>query len=132
MKEAYLYGEELPDQCPPEDALDDPLPEVYRLVATASPVANDFASKASLGLEKPVSTKATDCEWASCSLSLSADELLKIKGLRRRLRYVAKLSIPAGAGKHRTKGKSLHVDFWRYSSFELATAVQTVKEHGLT
>jgi hypothetical protein len=73
---------------------------------------------------------ATDCQWASCSLSFSVEALLKIKGLRRRNRYVAALSIPLGAGLSLVSKQ--HVDFWRFENFDISTAVKAVEGHGLT
>jgi hypothetical protein len=122
------FGEELPAQCPPDSANDMALPEAYRLVNCEHPSDAHFASHLALGKPKPEAYKVSDCEWASCSLSLSVDALLKIKGLRKRLKYVAKLEIPEQSGRH--LAESSHIHFWRFSSFSLAGAVQNVWEHG--
>jgi hypothetical protein len=122
------FGEKLPDQCPPKTANDLALPEAYRLVDCAQPSDLSFASHLALGKPKPDAYKGTDCEWASCSLSSSVDSLLKIKGLRKRLKYVAKLEIPERSGRH--LAESSHIHFWRFSSFSLAGAVQKVWGHG--
>lgn len=94
----------------------------------AKPDSSSFDSKLSLGDPKPPHFKVSDCEWASCSLSLSVEALLKIAGLRKRNKYVADLSVPADKGRHLTEGT--HIHFWRFSGFDLASAINTVVEHG--
>jgi hypothetical protein len=126
------YGEALPSQCPPEHATDQALDPVYRLVPDATPGASCFASHNAQGRVKPAAVKSTDCQWASCSLNRKVDALLKIKGLRKRNRFVAKLAIPAGSGLSVEDRKSGHIDFWRYEHFDVSTAVNDVWEHGLT
>jgi hypothetical protein len=125
------YGEKLPDQCPPDHALDEALTDVYRLVRTDKPDQSCFASRFALGEIKPEEYKATDCEWASCSLFASVDAMLKIKGLRRRNKFVAKLQIPENSGRH-VVDKKTHIHFWRFSAFDLSNAVESVWEHGLS
>lgn len=122
------FAEALPDQCPPETAEDLALANVYRLVADPAPDEDSFKSKLALGISKPDSYKATDCEWASCSLSSSVEALLKIKGLRKRLKYVAKLQIPQSSGRH--LAEKAHIHFWRFSGFNIADAIESVQEHG--
>jgi hypothetical protein len=122
------FGEALPDQCPPETAEDLALADVYRLVASPEPDEECFKSKLALGIPKPDSYTGTDCEWASCSLSSSVDALLKIKGLRKRLKYVAKLQIPESAGRHLSE--KAHIHFWRFSAFDITSAIESVEEHG--
>lgn len=122
------FSERLPDSCPPEHAKDEPLEEVYRLVASDNCTDNCFKSNAALGLPKNMHSNVDDCRWASCSLFERdhVNELLKLRGLRKRLPYMAKLSLPAGAGKHILSRKG-HVDFWSYSNFDMASAVISVE-----
>lgn len=127
------FGDKLPAQCPPTNALDAELNDVYRLVPKAELDESSFASHFALGREKPESFKGTDCEWASCSLFGSLEAMLKIKGLRKRNKYVAKLKIPAKSGRYVASfvaDKMTHVHFWRFQSFSLSTAVESVSEHG--
>lgn len=123
------YGEDLPEQCPPDEAQTHALTDVYRLVPVEDPDQACFASYFALGIEKPDHYNATDCEWASCSLFSSVDAMLKIKGLRKRNKFVAKLQIPQDSGRHVT-GKNKHIHFWRFSTFDLSAAVESVSEHG--
>jgi len=125
------YGETLPSQCPTDDAKDEALDPVYRLVPTEAPSAPCFASHNALGKVKPATIKSTDCQWASCSLHKSVDALLKIKGLRKRNPFVAQLVVPGGSGVCVVNDNG-HVDFWRYEHFDLSTAVQATWPHGLS
>jgi hypothetical protein len=122
------FGENLPHQCPPELASDLELTNVFRLVGSSEPDDSCFKSKQALGISKPTSYNSSDCEWASCSLSSSIEALLKIRGLRKRLKYVAKLDIPAKSGRHLKE--NTHIHFWRFASFNVANAVKEVSEHG--
>lgn len=123
------YGEKLPKQCPPEDAENAGLTEVFRLVPVEKPDASCFASHSALGTIKPDAYNVSDCEWASCSLFGSLEAMLKIKGLRKRNKFVAKLVIPEDSGLHVTDKKK-HIHFWRFSAFDLSSAVDSVWEHG--
>lgn len=127
---ANAFGETLPTQCPPPAASEAELVDVFRLVP--SPNADDaaFASFAANGQPKPPNMEVSDCDWASCSLRTTAEALLKLKGLRKRNPFLVTLSIPAGSGKH-TKAHT-HINFWRYASFSLTTAVTATVPHGLS
>jgi|SRR3954468_8581157 len=122
------YAENLPAGCPPSNALEDALSPVFRLIPSATPEEAFFASKAALNAAQPPTYKGTDCEWASCSLFTSFEALLKIRGLRRRNKYIAQLSLPEGVGRHLTEGS--HVHFWSYQGFQISSAVDAVWEHG--
>ena len=128
------FGEDLPAECPPADALVEALATVYRLVPKAEPDDTCFASHFALGKDKPDTYTGTDCEWASCSLFGSLDAMLKIKGLRKRNKYVAELKIPEQSGRYvaaYVADEMRHIHFWRFNSFELSNAVVSVTEHGL-
>lgn len=121
------YGEDLPPQCPPAGAQTTALDNVYRLVPCENPVAEHFLSFRAMGTDKPDHLVISDCDWASCSLRDSVEELLKLKGLRRRNPFVATLGIPANSGRHLTH-KS-HVHFWRFHNFEIASHVTACVAH---
>lgn len=123
------YGELLPPQCPPATAGENALVEVYRLVPTEQPDTAAFASFAANGDKKPDTYEVSDCDWASCSLRTTAAALLKLTGLRKRNPFIVTLTIPEGSGKHTTSGT--HINFWRYSHFNLVSAVTNVRAHGL-
>lgn len=121
------YAETLPAECPPEDASTDALEKVYRLGKNKNPTEADFHSHAQLGTPKPPHYKATDCQWASCSMFVTEEAALAIKGLARRNPWVIELSIPADAGKHKFRGE--HVDFWRFADFDVVSAVAARWKH---
>lgn len=116
------YGEALPISCPPDQAIETALQPVFRLVAHHQPTPTCFASHLALG--KPVPAGVSECEWASCSLNTSVSELIKIKRLRKRLPFVAELSVPAGAGRHLSA--KYHIHYWRYNVTNLASFVTNV------
>jgi len=122
------FGEQLPDQCPPDGIGDEALGPVFRLVPTSDPDETCFSSKLALAETPPPGYKGTACEWASCSLNRSVDALLKIRGLVMRNPFVARLEIPAAKGKH-DAGKA-HINFWKYKGFDLSSAVVETWEHG--
>lgn len=121
------YGENLPDACPPNDASEDALGPVLRLVPVSNPDEACFASKRALDIPPPPNFPGSPCEWASCSLNTSVDALLKIRGLVKRNPFIAKLEIPASKGKH-NQGK-FHINFWRYADFSIPSAVVETWEH---
>lgn len=122
-----MFAENLPESCPPQDASSAAITTVYRLVKVADPDESAFASLAALGKVKPPEHKATDCEWASCSMFVSEEAALAIKGLRKRHPYVVRLSLPENAGRHQLRGE--HVDFWRFASFPIAASIVDVWKH---
>lgn len=125
MTKNYSFHEHLPEQCPPDCSVDGEISTVYRLVSANPPTEQCFESHAAQGKVKPPEAKVTDCSWASCSLFTSVEALKKLKGLKRRNPYMATLVIPQGAGRHHQKGQ--HVDFWRYSGFDILGAVVAVE-----
>ena len=47
--------------------------------------------------------------------------MLKIQGLRKRMKFVAQVSVPHGAGASDLKGN--HIDFWFYKDYDPVTGV---------
>lgn len=107
------YAEELPDQCPPSDAIEGVVAKAYRLCEHIHPLPSDFASKAAR--EEQLPNGEDLCRWSSCSLYEKASSLRKYKRLRAKYPYMAELSIPEGVGRWAISGKRGHVDFWRYA-----------------
>jgi hypothetical protein len=121
-----MYAEDLPHQCPPQDAIEAELDVVYRLVANAVPNSDDFASKAARG--EPCDDTALQCAWASCSLFKKARSLSKYTRIREEYPYLATLRIPADAGRFKGgESKRGHVDFWRYAGKCLSAYVVSVE-----
>jgi hypothetical protein len=122
------YGEPLPDECPPDNANEGELVGVFRFVPVDQPEEECFASHYALGKLKPSKLDVTECEWASCSLFSSIEAMLKMRGLRKRNPFVAKLEIPAGSGRFILE-KNSHIHFWRYGAFNMKSAVVDVFRH---
>lgn len=116
------FKEDLPlDQCPPADAVEDEIAEAFRMVYNSPPADKDFWSKKKLG-EGMLSDD--ECGHASCSLNLSSLKAVRLAQMpkpREKGAMVAKVKIPAGAGKW-TKNKKKHVHFWMYAEFDPCSA----------
>lgn len=123
-----VFKEALPAQCPPDGATDKAIREAYRLVKAAHPQGDDFASHAHLGKQRP--EVVGECQWASCSLFTSLMHVKNMPSLPKLRaqgnRFVAKLSVPRGAGVSLCKG--VHVDFWMYATFDPTAAVEAVEQ----
>jgi len=120
------YWEDLPDQCPPVDSVDDAIALAYRLVFSDPASIEHFKSHAALG--KPPLPSVDGCRWASCSLFTSKDAVASIGRLpkmRAKGPHVAHVSIPQGSGKWKASGN--HVDLWMYAGFDPLSAVQLVE-----
>lgn len=119
------FGEDLPEQCPPTEAVDDVLQQVFRLVEHNPPTEDCFKSHAAKGRPLP-STGVSPCAWASCSLFKESGALTRLSRLKKKFPYLASLTIPAESGRHTSNG--VHVDFWRYATFNISSAVTSVTE----
>jgi hypothetical protein len=110
-----MYFESLPEECPPSGSEDADLGIVWRLIKGTKPCREDFLSHAALKKHKPGGVD--DCQWASCSLfkteqsARSKTKLASLKGMS-----PVSVHIPEGAGRSMTKG--MHIDFWRYATFD--------------
>lgn len=123
-----MYCEELPEACPPLDAVGNPLSNVYRRVDTAAPVASDFASHAFLGKEPKF--PVDPCKWASCSFFRDkkkiSDISKKLPKPRTFANFIAQLDIPADTGRWKEDKKG-HIDFWMYASFDPLSAIVDIQ-----
>lgn len=119
------YRESLPVDCPPSEAQDGELGEVWRFIQGSTPVDADFDSHAKRGL--PNRNSVPPCEFASCSLfeTERAKEMAKNQFFKRKL--ASRLAVPASSGRHITNARG-HVSLWMYASFNPCAAVaETVK-----
>lgn len=117
------FAEPLPNACPPGDALDIELENVFRLAPGNSPSIDHFLSYAALGKIPPKALN-DECRWASCSLTTDPKALKKLSKLKHR--FAVKLRIPAGSGM--SKRNNIHIDFWRSSIFDPIKSVESVEE----
>ncbi len=124
------YLDNLPAQCPPNDAIDQPLVGVWRVVGNNPPAAADFWSHARLGWKKPPTV--SDCDFSSCSLFLSRDKVAKLASRLPKARIsnprLAKLNVPVGAGRSQVNRKTEHVHFWMYGTFDPVAAVKACED----
>lgn len=119
------FAEDLPDLCPPKDAEDIELNDVFRLAPVRAPSLGHFASHAAQGKHPPKSLPDS-CRWASCSLTTNPQKLRKLSKLKHKFAY--RMRIPVGAGV--SKMKDIHIDFWRASTFDPVAAVVQVEVIG--
>jgi hypothetical protein len=119
------FKEELPLQCPPEDAVEDAIAVAYRMVYANPPTEDDFKSKKALG---HLFTGDDECGFASCSLNanlMKAQRLAALPKPREKGAMVAKVSIPAGWGMWKQNSKK-HIHYWMYDVFDHTKVVLEV------
>ena len=107
------FWEELPDRCPPSDAVDDAIPIAYRIVYSDPPAEEHFRSNRYLN--RPLPPNGDLCRHSSCSLFRTkerAKEFTNFPKVKYRGPMIAHLSIGAGAGAW--KEKRDHIDLWIY------------------
>lgn len=124
MTKSKVFAESLPTSCPPHTAKETALDSVFRLIKNEMPIEQDFDSHQQKGTPRPAAV--CSCAWASCSFNTTAEDLVKLKGLIKRLPFVAKLNIPSDMGMH-DNGKR-HINFWRYSDTNLSDFVESVEQ----
>jgi len=124
-----MFKEELPDQCPPAEAIDHAYPESWRMIRGATALPDHFLSHAAQGM--PCPTIGLECRFSSCSLFLDKDSALsamkKLPRLRKKFDHLALLQIPSGAGMSAV-GQNGHIDFWWFRSFDPVGAVISIEE----
>lgn len=119
------FWEELPLQCPPEDAQDVEIEVAYRVVFSNPVTKEHFRSHRYLGIP---SSSGDECRHASCSLWTSADrarQIAEFPKLKPRNPWIASMIIPKGSGLSRAKRD--HIDLWIYDDFDPLSAVIAVE-----
>ncbi|WP_139222503.1 hypothetical protein [Celeribacter halophilus] len=121
------YKEELPSQCPPDDATDKPLPSVCRFFPFPESDPRNFFSHHKLGKR---TGNASECRAKSISLfkTGAVPDLLAAK----RTAFFKKckiglLNVPEGAGHSKESGNG-HVDWWPFAEFDPFSSVVCVCE----
>lgn len=120
-----MYKEVLPTGavCPPADAYEPSNMVGYRAVHQYPPKDTCFGSHAALKKKCPPDLDA--CLWSSCSLFTSSDKLKSQIGLPKLRKmgftHIVRVSLTSASGK--VKIKNQHIDWWRYASFDVTTAV---------
>jgi hypothetical protein len=108
------YKEELPSQCPPDDATDKSLPSVCRFFPFPESDPRNFYSHHKLG--KPTGN-AGECRAKSVSL-FEAGAVPDVLAAKRTAFFkkwkIGLLNVPAGAGPSKEAGTG-HIDWWPYA-----------------
>ena len=117
------FAEELPAQCPPQDANDVKFERIFRTIPDEEIEQKHFLSKMANGDKLQYGTDP--CRFASCSMYTAK------RAARKMLQFpkftggtVAELTIPEGSGE--SKKKKQHVDFWAYQDFNFLEAVTKI------
>lgn len=121
------YREELPDGCPPSDAMI--IREqfiVFRLVEGDNPTPRDFDSQRAL---KP-HARFNVCECRARGVSVFTDpaDLLNVKRTQRyRNRRRCRVSLGPGAGKIKNdSGRGSHHCWWPYAEYDILTCCEVL------
>ncbi|MEP1230432.1 MAG: hypothetical protein ABJG88_07130 [Litorimonas sp.] len=126
------FAGDLPEECPPADAVDVPEPQLLRLVEKENPTEQDFLSFHDI--EGKVRTNVCKCMSFGVSyFSVNADkhyiaDLTKLPKLKKK-RYIATVNISAqdGAVQKTDPNKNGHYCFWRKKSFDPLSNISEVK-----
>ncbi|OAP40403.1 hypothetical protein AU381_00330 [Sinorhizobium glycinis] len=112
------YLEDLPDSCPPREAIDESFGPAYRMLPAAVPILEHFHSHRKLGRQKP--HDVTECRFASCSLFMSLEKtkrIARMPKMRSKVTHIGVLNVPQGSGSWLENDRE-HVDFWMYDGFD--------------
>lgn len=123
------YMEDLPDQCPPAEAEDQPFGPAYRILPADQVELKHFYSHHKLGKPKPAGVD--DCRYMSCSLFGSEEKARAIASLpkfRVTSTHLAEINVPSGVGSSLINEKTKHIDFWPFDPFDVTVAVTKVVE----
>lgn len=118
------FKENLPANCPPGNA--GPLKQqlLIRLVGSNQPSDEDFKSHGALGKKCP--KFVCQCEWTSCSLWNSAQNVLALPALpklRKRLTHVAYLQVDEASGMAHLTPRTGHVSLWMAAAYDPVAAI---------
>lgn len=111
------WAEELPEHCPPADAL--PLAGLtyYRMVDSIPPTPHDFDSYRQLSPRRK--SPVCECRTRAVSIFTSANSCLSLLKLPRfRGKRVVRISIPLNAGAIKRTGSPGHMSWWRCATFD--------------
>lgn len=121
------FAEELPDQCPPQEAVDQKLERVCRFLTFEQSDPKNFYSHSKLG--KP-SGKASECHARSLSL-FKEDAVPNFVAAKRMAFFrkckIAILTIPCGVGLS-VVGKTGHIDLWPFQGSDVSACSTEVLE----
>jgi hypothetical protein len=121
-----MWAEELPNGCPPKDAVVPNNATFFRLVNSLPPTIQDFHSQRKLNPTKTYNT--SECRALSCSLYTSKVECSKLLLLPTHLEQkMVKIVLPPSSGVIKKSGNSdFHYSWWRYLDFDPFTCCEEV------
>jgi hypothetical protein len=126
MSDEPVYREELPEECPPADAIEIQDGTVlFRLVRSNPPTNVDFDSWRALNPEKPCPNGLCECRARAVSVHDDAEASAKLRKLPKFRRYmIAKLSLEEGAGKIKETGGKAHYAWWPFADFNIVAVCE--------
>ena len=122
-----VYRTVLPENCPPDHAIDQEWHDVYRLVKDKEVNDGDFCSRAELGINYK---EKDECKAKACSLWTTKESVCErwrdFPAIRKRYNYLAILTVPMGYGKSDNIGD--HISLWLYKDMDLSYHVSDAIE----
>ena len=117
------WFEDLPDGCPPGDALAAEDDVVYRLTKNNPPVSEDFISQRK-EFPEAVFPKIPECIARAVSTWRSPEKCLQQKKFpRHKSKVIAKVKLVSTDGMIKQTFKKNHVSWWRTDSFTLDSVI---------
>lgn len=128
MPETIIWAEDLPDNCPPDDAFKPENGEFYRLVASFPPSEEDFCSHRKLYPHKKFN--ASECVMRACSIISTFERCKSLSKLPlQRGKIIVKFILTPSAGLiKKTGGHSDHYSWWRLREFDPIPICKEVEE----
>lgn len=115
------WSENLPDQCPPENAFDPNGLVFYRLCETAPPTDQDFKSQRAV-CPTCVYKDVTECIAHSLSVWDNVEKCLNLLKLpRHKGKAAMKLELTTNDGLVLRTFKPNHYSWWKTQSFDIAS-----------
>jgi len=113
----YTWAEDLPDDCPPNDATE-LHGAFYRLVESIPPIERDFCSLRKVFPLK--SFKTNECIARACSLMNTPEDCIALRKLpNQRHKQVVQIMLSGKNGVGKKTGKSpSHFSWWRAKNFD--------------
>jgi len=114
----FIWKEELPDNCPPDDAISPDGKDLFRLVSSKPPSDNDFDSYKTIYPYKQFSV--SDCQAKSISVLNDLWEIKKIRKLPiHKNKMIVRLQLERKDGLIKQTGNINHFSWWVSKYFSL-------------
>lgn len=128
MSEEVSFREDLPEGCPPYDAISVKDGTVlYRLVSSNPPTDADFDSWRAQNPRTPCPGGLCECRARGVSVHDDVQVSEKLKKLSKfRGSEVAKLVLAGDAGKIKKTGGKAHYDWWPFADYDIIAVCEVV------